>query len=216
VTRRGEGGFSIVMLVAAITIMMIGMAVAVPSWQHVIQDDKEQELIFRGGQIADAIQSYQRKNGNALPATLEVLVKGKFLRKAYKDPMVSDGQWRFIRQGEATGGAVRPPGVPGGPSPSPSASPTTASPQTVSTGTGLAGSTLGPFVGVASRSKKKSLRIFNNAKSYDMWLFIAGQPRVVGKAPTIGGPGLVNAPGSKASPTPPSSPTPLPPPGATQ
>jgi type II secretory pathway pseudopilin PulG len=202
------------MLAAAITIMLIGMAVAVPSWQHVMQDDREQELIFRGGQIADAIQAYQQKNGNALPATLEVLVKGKFLRKAYKDPMTDDGKWRFIRQGEATGGGVRPPGVPGGPSPSPSASPTTGSSGARSPGLG-GSTTLGPFIGVASQSRKKSLRIFNNAKSYDTWLFIAGQPRVVGKAPVIGGPGLVNLPGSKASPAPVASPTPLPPPPAT-
>ncbi len=202
------------MLVAAITIMLIGMAVAVPSWQHVMQDDREQELIFRGGQIADAIQAYQKKNANALPASLEVLVKGKFLRKPYTDPMTVDGKWRFIHQGETTGGGVRPPGVPGGPSPSPVASPTPGATQTGSLGAG--GSTLGAFVGVASKSKKKSLRVFNNAKSYDTWLFIAGQPRIVGKAPTIGGPGLINPPGSKGSPTPPASPTPLPPPAATQ
>jgi type II secretory pathway pseudopilin PulG len=212
-SRKEQDGFSVVMLVAVIAIMLIGMAAAVPSWQYVMQDDREQELIFRGGQIADAIQAYQQKNGNALPASLEVLVKGRFLRKPYKDPMTADGQWRFIRQGEPTSpGGVRPPGVPGplNASPSPGASPAPSGPGTIG-GTGTA---LGGFIGVASKSKKKSLRIFNNAKSYDAWLFIAGQPRIVGKAPTIGGPGLLNPSGSRSSPA--ASPTPLPPPRSVQ
>ena len=67
-SRRGESGFSLVALMAGITIMLILMAVAVPSWQHVMQDDREQELLFRGGQIADAIGRFQKKNGGALPA----------------------------------------------------------------------------------------------------------------------------------------------------
>jgi type II secretory pathway pseudopilin PulG len=210
------------MLVAAITIMLIGMAVAVPSWQYVMQDDKEQELLFRGGQIADAIQAYQKspRSGGGLPVSLEVLVKGKFLRKAYKDPMTADGEWRFIRQVQPTGvGGVRPPSLPGGgprvPSPSPFASPTTGSTQ--SGGPGSNSRTLGAFIGVASKSTQKSLRIFNNAKSYDTWQFIAGQPRIVGKAPTIGGPGLLGPSGATGrSPTPARSPTPLPPPSASQ
>ena len=65
-----------------------------------MQNEREQELFFRGDQIATAIERYQKKNGGAAPPTLEVLVKGKFLRKAYTDPMTKDGKWRFIRVGE--------------------------------------------------------------------------------------------------------------------
>jgi hypothetical protein len=66
-----------------------------------MKNDREEELIYRGGEIADAIGRYQKKNGNALPTSLEMLVKGKVLRHAYKDPMTKDGKWRFVRQGEA-------------------------------------------------------------------------------------------------------------------
>jgi len=120
--------------------------------------------------------------------------------------MVKDGKWRLIRQGEPTGVAgTRPPGVgapgtgTGTPSPSPSPGSTM----------GSAGQGLGAFVGVASFSKQKSIRVMNNAKSYDTWLFIAGQQRVVGKAPTIGaGPGVVN-PSARPGASPVAPPTPL-------
>ena len=88
------------------------MSAAVPSWRYLMKNDREEELIFRGGEIADAIARFQRRNGNALPASLDVLVKGKYLRRAYKDPMSKDGTWRFIRPGEMLVG--RPESVPGG------------------------------------------------------------------------------------------------------
>lgn len=169
----GEAGYSLVALIAAATIMLILMAAAVPTWRYVMKDDREQELIFRGGQIADAIAGFQRKNGNALPTSLEVLVKGKFLRKEYKDPMTKDGKWRLIRQGET----IAPITVPGA-SPSPRPSP----------GPGMAtGFALGPILGVASTSTDKSLRVFNGRSRYNEWIFAAGQPRVVGRqaGPTL-------------------------------
>ncbi len=109
--RVGEAGYTLVALMASVTIMLILMAAAVPSWRYVMKNDAEEELIFRGGEIADAIARYQQRNGNALPPTLEVLVKGRYLRREYKDPMTKDGKWRLIRQGENLG-PIRPPGRP--------------------------------------------------------------------------------------------------------
>ena len=43
-----------VALMAAVAIMMIMLAAAVPSWRYVMRNDAEEELIFRGGEIADA------------------------------------------------------------------------------------------------------------------------------------------------------------------
>jgi len=188
VTRRWrERGYSLVAVMAAITIMSIATAIALPAWKYVIKNEREQELIFRGGQIADAVRRFQTKNGNALPASLDVLVKGRFLRKAYKDPMTSDGQWKLVRQGEAMpgGGGTRPPGTPSpspGAVPSPSPSPSSGSLlQRAGTATGTPGSSVGVFIGVASRSAEKSIRLFNNRDRYDQWWFVAGQPRVVGR-----------------------------------
>lgn len=209
--RRGEAGYSLVGLMAGIAIMLIMMAVATPGWRYVVKNDREEELIFRGGQIADAVQRYQRKNGNALPASLEVLVKGKYLRKAYTDPMAKDGKWRFLRPGEVAvpgalpglGGRPGQPGQPGAPgmtgpgfSP-PGGTPGTTRPGGTSPGTspGSTSPTGQPFgtmvQGVASRSTDKSLRIFNGRDRYDEWLFVPGQPRVIGRPMGPALPGIV-------------------------
>jgi type II secretory pathway pseudopilin PulG len=185
-----------VALMAAVAIMMIMMAAAVPSWRYVMKNDAEEELLFRGGEIADAIARYQRRNGNALPASLEVLVKGKFLRRAYKDPMTKHGRWRFIRPGEAV--RVGAPGVrgPGGPTT------TTTTTTTRPSAFGSPETVLGGFQGVASTSTDKSLRIFNGRTRYNEWVFLPGQPRIVGRpvGPATGRPGGPFPPGRPSTP----------------
>lgn len=208
--RTPQAGYALIALMVTVTVMMVMMAAAVPSWRYLMKNDREEELIFRGGEIADAIGRYQKKNANALPPSLDVLVKGKFLRKAYKDPMTKDGKWRFIRQGE-TIGLTQAPGVPGG---GPTTTTTTlpARPGGIrtggistggsSTGGGTVGGTVGAILGVASTNTDKSLRIFNGRTKYSEWLFIPGQPRIVGLqgGPTNIGPG--GRPSPAASPRP--------------
>lgn len=176
-SRRAEAGYSMVALMAAVAVMMIMLAAAAPSWRYVMRNDAEEELIFRGGEIADAVARYQKRNGNALPPSLEVLVKGKFLRRAYKDPMTKHGRWRFIRPGEAVGPAAS--GIPGttGGATTTTTTTTTTRPSAFS----QPGTTLGGFQGVASTSTEKSLRIFNGRTRYNEWVFLPGQPRVVGR-----------------------------------
>jgi type II secretory pathway pseudopilin PulG len=176
---------------ATVAIMLVLLSAAGPYWKYVMQDDREQELLFRGGEIADAIVRYQRKNGNALPSSLEVLVRQHYLRHAYKDPMTKDGKWRFLRPGDAL-----QPGLPGAPSPGGAAgaaggtgsvatttttTTTTTQPSAFSQPSQGLGS--GGFVGVATTSTEKSLRIFNGRARYNEWTFVAGQPRVIGRAP---------------------------------
>ncbi len=178
-SRRREAGYALVALMATLTIGAIVLAAALPSWRYLIKNDREEELIFRGGQIADAIQRYQKKNG-AFPPNLETLVKTRFLRKLYKDPMTRDGKWRLL----PPGGGV-PPVVPGGGATPPSTQPPAPG-----------ATTIGPIEGVASRSKEKSLRLFNGQSRYDQWL-LKGDPTkwVIGKqvlrpgAPPSGSPG---------------------------
>jgi type II secretory pathway pseudopilin PulG len=207
--KRREGGYSLVALVVSVTIMLVLMTAAAPTWRYIMKNDREEELLFRGGEIADSIVRFQKKNGNAFPTSLDQLVKGRFLRKLYKDPMSTDGKWRLVHQGEPVPGVTAPGSTPRGtgvgslasPSPSPSPSPT-ARPGGVATGP-----TIGPIIGVASTSKEKSLRVFNGKSSYNEWIFAAGQPRVVGKPVTIGPGASVGGPGQ---PTPPPAPTPIP------
>ncbi len=182
-TRRGEAGYSLVALLAAVAVMMVLLGMAMPSWRYLMKNDNEEELLYRGGQIADAIARYQRRNGNALPPSLEVLVQGKFLRKAYKDPMTKHGRWRMLRPGDAlltpgAPGASARPSQPGGASPT-----TTTTTTTRPAAFSQPGQTIGGFQGVASTSTDTSLRVFNNRTKYNEWLFVAGQPRVVGRAP---------------------------------
>ena len=181
--RRGEAGYSLVALLAAVAVMMVLLGMAMPSWRYLMKNDNEEELLYRGGQIADAVARYQRRNGNALPPSLEVLVQGRYLRKAYKDPMTKHGRWRMLRPGDA----LLTPGAPGGsarPSQPGGASPTTTTTTTTRPSAfSQPGQTIGGFQGVASTSTDTSLRVFNNRTRYNEWLFVAGQPRVVGRAP---------------------------------
>lgn len=176
--RRGQHGFSLVGAMAIIAIMMIMMGAALPSWRYVMKNAREEELLFRGMQIADAIERYKKKNGGAPPPSLEALVKGRFLRKAWKDPMTEDGKWRFLRPGEV--GPMGPRRL-------------RAKGEREGPGSELfpgAERGLGPFVGVASTNPDESYRTFNGQTKYDEWFFVAGQPHIVGAQSTFGGMGL--------------------------
>src|SRR5215216_7878495 len=59
-SRRSEGGYTLVALLAMMTVVaLFAMAVA-PSVRQQTQRDLEQEAIFRGEQVADAIRDYYR------------------------------------------------------------------------------------------------------------------------------------------------------------
>jgi type II secretory pathway pseudopilin PulG len=171
-----------------LAVMTLALMLAMPSWRYLAKDDKEQELIFRGREIANAVARFQRRNGNALPATLEQLVQAKFLRKAYKDPMTTDGKWRFMRPGEV--GPARPAGPfagggpgRGSPTPTPRPSPTA----TPAFGRGSTAQS-GPIAGVVSLSTDLGLRTVNGTRSYNQWIFAPNVPLIVGALPLSGGP----------------------------
>src|SRR5262245_46278604 len=205
--RRGAGaasaeaGFTLVMLMASVAVMAVLMGVGASSWHYIMQDPRGEELIFRGGQIADAIAAYQQKNGSTPPASLEVLVRQKFLRKLYKDPMTAKGEWRLIHQGEPLTPLPGPSPSPGAPSPPGGSPPPTTRPPRP--GVPAPGQSFGPIVGVASRSTGKALRVFNGRRYYNEWFFAAGQPRIVGKTSVVpippgGGP---QGPTTRSSPS---------------
>jgi type II secretory pathway pseudopilin PulG len=190
---RREAGYALVALVASVTIMLIFMAAAVPAWRYVIKRDREEELFFRGGQIADAIKRYQFET-QALPVSMDMLLKGrrKYLRRPYKDPMMPDGKWRLVPINmpcPVPSGGI--PGLSNRPSPAPSPPPAPGS----GTGAPGQGDVFGPFQGVVSRSAEKSLGLMNGQHEvYSNWCFIAGQPRWMGKR--------LDMPGARPSPGP--------------
>src|SRR4029078_6894076 len=91
----------------------------------------------------------------------------------------------LIRPGEAvmaSGPGIGPrPGMSPAPSPSPSSAFGTTQP--------LGGTSMGVIAGVASLSKQESLRLYNGRTRYDQWIFLAGQPRRLGRQTTPNVPG---------------------------
>lgn len=114
--RRSEGGYTLVALLAMMSVLaLFAMAIA-PSAQQQALREREKEAIFRGEQIADAIRLYyinrsrtlQQRGDNALPSSMEQLLEGipvpggskklQILRaSAARDPLTIEGEWRFIR-----------------------------------------------------------------------------------------------------------------------
>jgi type II secretory pathway pseudopilin PulG len=181
VRSRRETGFSMPALLAMIAIMTFVLMLAMPSWRYLGRDDKEQELIFRGRQISGAVARFQRKNGNALPTSFDQLVKGKFLRQAYKDPMTRDGKWRIVRPGEIVSGRPGGPGGPGGPTPTPTPTPTPVF-------GGGSGTPSGPIAGVASLSTDLGIRTVNGNQAYNLWVFAPNVPFILGGRSPVAGP----------------------------
>src|SRR6185503_181575 len=113
--RRSEGGYTLVALLAMMSVVaLFAMAVA-PSARQQTQRELEKEAIFRGEQVADAIRDYykyrastSRGSGDqALPTSMDQLLQGipipggsknrQILRaSAARDPLTIEGEWRFI------------------------------------------------------------------------------------------------------------------------
>lgn len=186
---------------------LFAMAVA-PSAQQQAMREREQEAIFRGEQVADAIRDYYRYRSSitrgagdqALPTSMDQLLDGipivgasknrQILRpSAARDPLTIEGEWRFILPRTTAlidfqqavmfyAGNVLPPTR----DPQIAQLQQFAVPQITSvTNLGIANSTsstssvdddaTGPFVGVASRSKRESVLTYYGIERHDQWIF---------------------------------------------
>jgi len=161
-------GYTLIILLVVISIMSIGLLVAVPVWETQIQREREEELIFRGNQYVEAVRLFQMKFPGRFPETLDELFEEKCLRKLFKDPITREGDWDIILHQESfraeetrqTFQKVMIAPL--------SALQAIASPQ---------------ILGVVSPSTAKSIRIYNDQETYDKWLFFYGQDP--GKMPEI-------------------------------
>jgi type II secretory pathway pseudopilin PulG len=213
-------------LLVALMVMGVLMTAAVPAWRHQSKREKEAELVFRGEQYARAIGLWERKMGpGSRPANFDILVQQRFLRKKYKDPMSEDGEFQPILMGainqnqnqnqEGLGGRGGRGGLGGpgrGASPSGSAGPgmRATTPATSRVGTTQfqfqqsAGATGGQFgaggiMGVRSKSKERSIRLYKGRNHYNEWDFVhAGAANVPGG----GGPGSALPGGRGGAPRP--------------
>lgn len=152
-------GYTLLILLFAIAALVIGLMIAVPVWQTQIQREKEEELIFRGKQYIEAVRIYQIKNPGKFPETLEAMIDEKCIRRLFPDPMTSTGEWNIILI------------YPGAPSQKQDA------PQRVliAPQSSLSSVSNPQIIGVVSTSPKRSIKIYNEQETYDMWLFYYGQ-----------------------------------------
>ncbi len=170
-TTPGDGsrraGYVIIILTFAVFLLAIGLLVAVPVLQTEIQREKEEELIFRGKQYAEAVRIYVQKNPGRYPASLKELLDKKCIRRLYRDPFALDGQWNVILiSGQAAAGRQAAQEVLVAPE---RVLPAIKNPQ---------------ILGVVSTSMNRSVKIYNDQESHDKWLFFYGQdpkkpPRIV-------------------------------------
>lgn len=186
--RRGrdpEGGYNLVMLAVAVTVLNIALAAALPVWSHAMQREREEELISRGLQYAEAIRVFQNRFGR-LPVRLEELIETepRSIRQLWKDPITDSLDWGLVIAGG--GGAEISPdqGRPPGSRPNP-ADPASAG------GTPGSGPNLprGPIQGVHSRSTESSVKVFLDRQQYDQWKFTLSLVTGVGGFGQSGGGG---------------------------
>jgi type II secretory pathway pseudopilin PulG len=195
-----------VALLVAMSIMAIMMTVALPVWKQNIQREKEEELVFRGKQYVHAIELYGRKFANTQPPSVDALVEQRFLRKKFKDP-ITNQDFDLVRANQAAqpgaggqGGAATPGRGGASTSPIPGAGGTGSATQGAQRGISQIGSPganpVGGIVGVSSKSKEKSIRLYNGRSHYNEWAFVY-QPQA--QAPGAGGaPGAL--PGQRGQP----------------
>lgn len=188
--HTADAGYAMAALLVSLGVLAVLMSAALPVWRQQAQREKEAELIFRGEQYARAIGLYQRKLGPGnYPPNIDALVQQRFLRKKYKDPMVEDGEFQII----PFGGAPQP-GIGGQPGrqsgPGQMQSPLQSPPRggfgstpsrggfggTPAIGAAIGGGA-GPIMGVVSKSKEASIRIYKGGSHYNQWQFIGIVPQ---------------------------------------
>jgi len=177
-------GYTMVTLLVFLSILVIGLLVAVPVWQTQIQRENEEELIFRGNQYVEAVRLFEKKNPGAFPKDIEDLVEKRCLRRHFRDPMTKDGKWYLITRSQGIGGPSRtaragqaagPPGAAGS-VPSAASQFGSRSIQLVLVPEdAIAGVKNLRIVGVASMSDRDSIRVYDDATKYNEWLFYLGK-----------------------------------------
>jgi type II secretory pathway pseudopilin PulG len=194
----GERGYTLVALIAVCTILALMLTAAAPSLKQQAQREREKESIARGEEVAEALFRYWQLMGR-LPSSMDDLVKGitppgsiktiqLLRREAAVDPLSSKGEWKLVRAGDKAfiefqaavakynGGALPQQFIYKGFT-APQANITglvdlndknadepPGGEDTESNGTG-------PFIGVVSRSRHKSVLAYYGIERHDRWVF---------------------------------------------
>ena len=194
--RRGEQGYALIALLAMMTIMALLLVTAVPNIRQQAQRSLEEEAIWRGEQVAEAIRLYTRAR-NTLPTSIDQLLEGipvgtkrvQLLRPvAARDPLSSTGKWKLIKRTDPeflqfqrdviayAGGQVMTRdaafvAAAGGQPPPVANVLNTGSTEEAPGGEDDSASSSGPFIGVASRSRRNSIITYYGIERHDRWIF---------------------------------------------
>lgn len=198
--RRCDEGYTLVALLALMTVLALFAAAAAPSLRQQAQRQREDEAIFRGEQVATAIRLYysSRRFGNgeaSLPTSMDQLLEGipsgtrkvQVLRpSAARDPLSDSGEWRLIRPRSSEladfqrsiilfAGNIKP--ATRDPQlqqveqqMAPTVMPTIGLTSSTATSLGDDNST-GPFIGAASRSRSDSIIYYYGISKHSEWIF---------------------------------------------
>lgn len=104
------GGYTYLLVLLAVMLMGIMQGVVGQSWKSIMQREREEELLFRGMQIQDAIGRWHQPTGSAQQHVATPLndlkdllqdprtpAKVRYLRKLYQDPLTNQ-DWTVIRE----------------------------------------------------------------------------------------------------------------------
>ncbi|HYE64949.1 MAG TPA: hypothetical protein VD966_05170 [Pyrinomonadaceae bacterium] len=196
--RRGEQGYTLVALLALMTLMALFLTAAAPNIRHQAQREREKEAIFRGEEVAEAIRRYAQAHNGALPTSMDQLLEGiprgvkkvQILRsQAALDPLSSSGEWRLIRPNDPlflefqraltvyAGGRLP---IPTDPflrqlqqryAVQLTSILDTGSVEKAPGGEDDSPNSPGPFIGVVSRSRRNSIITYYGIERHDRWVF---------------------------------------------
>lgn len=104
--RLNNGGFTYLLALTMVVIMGVMLGAAGQSWMTIAQREREEELLFRGTQIKNAITRWYTPRGKQPPATplrdLRDLLRDprsttpfRYLRQLYGDP-ITGKEWTII------------------------------------------------------------------------------------------------------------------------
>jgi len=196
---RGQRGYVLLALLLMSALLVIGVAIVVPTITFEIRRDKEAELIHRGAQYSRAIRAFTKATAR-YPLRLEELQSTdgrRFIRKLYKDP-ITGGDFRLLHLSDVHAAAPTPTLNDSGSQDRADSAATTAStnssdatttnqpapngggnlaqgtsPQNPSQNSGNSNGVPsdGVIMGVASTSKDRTVREFEGKNHYNQWLF---------------------------------------------
>ena len=169
-TNGNKKGYILTATIVMTVILSISMAMIAEKWTYLVKREKENELLFRGEQYAQAIRRFYLMH-KRYPFNLEELVTSypRCIRKLYREPFSKHGKWGLIYLSDLASGRVfknknKNTNENATPNPVPIGQIYTKSIEPIMAG---------QIVGVYSKCKDRPYKDFMKGEIYSDWKFIA-------------------------------------------